>query len=406
MKICFIAPEFLPIVGGVGTHIVELIRHLPKDIEIHVLTLKRKIPNSNVTLTANQMEDYFNRDITVHIVTEANDQFIYNAKFQIVCYKWIQKLYKEEGIDLFHSHFGHMPDLLVKLRGLNIPIITTAHVSNAGLSEGIRQSETKFKDLEIAGKYSIVLSPFLNFIERRYIKRCTNIIAVSNWMKNILIDNYGIDERIIEVIPNGVDPNLFRPNIQSDILNKINVPIVLFTGRLTSTKGINYLIEAIPKVLSRERNVHFVFVGGGYPKPYLNKIEQLGISPDYYTYLGYIKDYRDMAALYSKASVYVAPTLFENLPIRILEAMSAGTPVIASNVCAIPEAIEDGVNGFLIPPKDVEALSDKIVYIIQNKDLSKKMGISARTTILSMFVWDEIGKRTAEYYKKVIGDSN
>lgn len=402
MKVCFVAPEFLPIVGGVGTHIVELIRHLPKDIDINVLTLKRKIPNSDVDLTEEQIKSYFDRNINLNIITEANDEFIYNAKFQLECYKWIQKLYKEEQIDLFHSHFGHMPDLLIKLRGLDIPIVTTAHVTNAGLAEGIKQSGVRFKDLETAGKYSMALSPFLKYIEGIYLKKSKNIIAVSNWMKNILINDYKIDERLIRTIPNGVDSEKYHPNIQSKILNEIDDPIVLFTGRLTSTKGIDFLIEAIPKILKEQSNTHFVFVGGGNPTPYLAHIKRLNVAQKNYSFLGYIKNDKDMAALYSKASVYVAPTLFENLPIRILEAMSSGTPVVASNVCAIPEAIDDGINGFLVPPKDVNILSQKIVHLIQNKDLSKKIGLAGRENMILKFNWKNIGIATSEYYQSIV----
>lgn len=402
MKVCFVAPEFLPVVGGVGTHIVELIKHLPKDIEIHVITLKRKIPNSDVDLDENEMKKHFNRDINLNVITEAKDEFLYNAKFQLGCYKWIKKLYKEEKIDLFHSHFGHMPDLLIKLRGLDIPIITTAHLTNAGLAEGIKQSGIRFKDLETAGKYSLALAPFLEYIEGVYLRKSKNIIAVSDWMRDLLIKNYKIRSEIIKTIPNGVDSNKYHPNIHSKILSDINDPIVLFTGRLTSTKGINYLIKSIPKILKVEKDIHFVFVGGGNPKPYLEEMNRMKIPDDKFSFLGYIKDENDMAAIYSKASIYVAPTLYENLPIRILEAMSSGTPVVASNVCAIPEVIMDGVNGFLIPPKNVDSLCQKILFLIRNKDVAEEMGISARNTILSNFEWTEIAEKTANLYNSII----
>lgn len=407
MKICILAPEFLPIIGGVGTHIVELIRHLPSDIEICVLTLKRKSPNPNIDvdylLSEDNIKRSFKRDIDLRIVTEAKDEFIYNAKFQLACYKWVQKLYKEDEIDLFHSHFGHMPDLILKLRNLDIPIVTTAHLTNAGLAQSIRQSEVKFKDLETAGKYSIILSPLLKNIEKIYLRRSKNIIAVSNWMTNILTGDYNIPERSIKMIPNGVDTEKYRPNIQNDTLNEIDGPIVLFTGRLTSTKGIGYLVDAIPKVLKEQENVHFVFVGGGNPEIYLEQIKKLNISSKNYSFLGYVKDDENMAALYSRASVYVVPSLFENLPIRILEAMSSGIPTIASNVCAIPEAITDGVNGFLIPPKNPDILSQKIIQLIKNEDLSKRIGLEARNTAVSKFNWKDIGITTSEHYRSIIG---
>jgi len=400
MKVCFVAPEFLPIIGGVGTHIVELIHHLPDDIDIHVLTLRRKIPNSDLYFTDDEIKKRFNRNINLHVITEAKDEFIYNAKFQLECYKWIQKLYKDEQIDLFHSHFGHMPDLLVKLGGLDIPIVTTAHVTNAGLAGGIKESGIRFKDLETAGKYSIVLAPFLKYIERIYLSKSKNIIAVSNWMRDILINNYGIDEKKIKTIPNGVDIEKYKPNIQNKILINNHGPMVLFTGRLTSTKGLNYLIKAIPQVLKTIKDAHFVFVGGGNPKPYLEYLERLDIPKNNYTFIGYVKDEKDVAALYSNANIYVAPTLFENLPIRILEAMSSGIPVIASNICAIPEVITDGVDGFLIPPKDVETLAQKILYVLQND--MKQIRKNARETVINKFNWNKIGEETSLFYQQII----
>jgi glycosyltransferase involved in cell wall biosynthesis len=404
MKVCFLAPEFLPIVGGVGTYTTELIKNLPSDIEVFVIAVKRMNNNSNCSFNTAEIEKYFNKRVKIFYITEAKDDFLYNAQFQLACLKWVPRIAKIEGIDLFHSHFGHMPDLFIKIFKNRFPSITTAHLTISGLAEGIKMSGIKFGDLESAGRYTIAISSISRIIEKIYLSKTPHIISVSNWLNNILINEYQVDPSLTRVIHNGVDPQLFKPDYNK-VFNNIHEPIVLFTGRFTSTKGINYLVRAIPKILAQTKEVHFVFAGSGDFTPYLKSLKDLGVPSKFYTIFGYIKDYQAMARLYSKASIYVAPTLYENFPIRILEAMSCELPVIASNVCAIPEAIVDGENGILIPPKNIEVLIEKILYLLQDETTAKRFGKEARKTILNKFDWKYIARKTSDYYKEIIEES-
>lgn len=111
-----LAPDFLPVWGGVGTYTVELIRNLPSNIEVHVVTLKRNGYNKNDSCSDNSFSDSFGKNIHIHIISAANDTFIYNLKFQYACLRHVPSLIKEENIDLIHSHAAHMPDLLLKTR--------------------------------------------------------------------------------------------------------------------------------------------------------------------------------------------------------------------------------------------------------------------------------------------------
>ncbi len=130
MKICMLAPEFPPVWGGVGTYTFELTRHLPKNVEIHVLTPRRESFGKQKVLPngINQLE-HLGNNVYIHYISEAHDSFMYNAEFQIACLRKAPKIIKEEKIDVIHSHQAHMPDLLLMLRKLPANIVTTVHTT-------------------------------------------------------------------------------------------------------------------------------------------------------------------------------------------------------------------------------------------------------------------------------------
>jgi glycosyltransferase involved in cell wall biosynthesis len=125
------------------------------------------------------------------------------------------------------------------------------------------------------------------------------------------------------------------------------------------------------------------------------------VSEKNFEFLGYLKEQSDMVDYYKSSIVYVAPTLYENLPIRVLEAMACGVPVVASNVCAIPEAIDNGVNGILVPPGAVEALSKAICLLLSDETLRKRIGDNARKTVLEKFDCSVNTFKTIEIYKQI-----
>ena len=109
-----------------------------------------------------------------------------------------------------------------------------------------------------------------------------------------------------------------------------------------------------------------------------------------------------MVDYYRSASVYVAPTLYENLPIRVLEAMGCGVPVVASRVCAIPEAIEDGVNGLLVSPGCVDELSDAVCRLLGDSSFSDMISDNARASVVERFNWDVNAFRVIDVYNQII----
>lgn len=403
MKVAFLAPEFLPNWGGAGTYSIELVKYLSKKNDVHVITLRRQIEGSDVSYTDEDILNHFDNKIQLHTITDASDTFLYNAKFQYSVFRILPDLCKDYGIEIVHADVPHLSDILLKFTNFKVPSVTTVHTVIEGHKEGIKASGLKFSEMDTSEKYTLALFPLLRLAQAFYLRRSKHLITVSNWMREILLKNYPVTNNI-NVIHNGVDHKQFSPenkNLHFELLNHINKPIVFFSSRLTVVKGLHYLIKAIPKIIEETKDVHFVFCGAGSKEPGVKMLNDEGVNPDYYTFLGYL-DYRELAALYATASIYVVPTLYENLPIRILEAMSSQTPVIATNICAIPEAITNGEDGILIPPKNPDELTDSILLLLGDEKYADKLGKNARETILNRFTWDKIGMRTELVYKNIL----
>jgi len=400
MKICMLAPEFLPTLSGVGTYIIELVRHLPKETEIHVLTPWRvAVGSSTVSTSDYDFSKYFGSNIKVHFISKASDMFVYNFSFQYACSRIVPKLVKEEGIEIIHSHTAHMPDLLLQFRKIKIPIVTTIHTTIAGQREGTKKSGLSFSNLASSEQWTYFTYPFLRMAENIYFLRKRNYITVSNWMKMQVEKKYPLLNNSVGVIHNAIDTACYSPGRGRSKGN-----IVLFTGRFVGNKGIGNLVDAIPVVLRSFPETLFTFIGPGDASLYERKLRKLGIPQDNYKFLGYLKESTDLVEYYRAASIYVAPTLYENLPIRVLEAMGCGTPVIASNVCAIPEAVRNGQNGLLIQPGSIKQLAEGICRLLGDSEYRLKMGENARKTILNEFDWNVSAAKIANVYQQVAND--
>lgn len=406
MKLAILAAEFLPVWGGTGTYTVELAKSLPSEIETHLITLKRYVDGT--TYSADDIRNYLNKDIYIHFISNAEESFLYNARFQYDTFRMLPKLNKKYCFDLIHNNYPHMSDILLKLTGKNhVPVVTTVHTTLKGHIAGIKSSKLSFFDLEASEKYTTLLYPVLRLIESFYLKKSKWLISPSQWMNTILIKEYNIDPSIIFTIPYGVDHDFFSyRNIDEcnkffPSLTKIDKPLICFSGRLTATKGIHILIKAISKLLIDRKDVHFVFAGGGPKEFWINFLKSHGIPKSAYTFLGYV-DFKLMPYLYSLISIFVVPSLYENMPLRILEVMSIGKPVISTNVCAIPELIKSEYNGLLVPPWNVKQLKDNIEYILENEDVAKKISKNARKTIVERFSAERMGRETQRAYETIV----
>jgi glycogen(starch) synthase len=408
IKLCLLAPEFFPNWGGVGTYCIELAKALADKVELQVVTVERT-KNHVPIYSKKEMEHFYGNSVKVHTIVSSsdNDTFFYNAKLQAAIFQKLPSIITDNQIDIVHTNFPHMPDLLQKLiRGLGTPNLTTIHTTIKGQKNGTLASGLNFIDMDRSEKSTLLLYPLLRELENMYLRKSSNLMTVSYWMKNQILNMYPFISDM-HVIHNGVDTQKFSRNKASTcrLLDKgISGPIVLFSSRLTAAKGLHYLIQAIPGILQDHRDTHFVFTGAGSTNLWVSLLNKLRVKKSSYTFLGYV-DYTELPGIYAKSDIFVVPSLYENLPIRILEAMSCESSVIASEICAIPEAITHFENGLLFSPGDVHELSESITTLLSDKVLRKKIGANARKTVLKEFDWSIIVSKTLKVYEQLLANA-
>ena len=227
-------------------------------------------------------------------------------------------------------------------------------------------------------------------------------VAVSNAIRDEVMQKRHVGLEKTQTIHYGVDLEAYHP-AKNHILHELlglnsDVCIVSTVARLTPQKGHVYLIPALPDIVKAYPQAHFVFIGDG---PLRNSLEtqcrELEIT-EHVHFLGF-RD--DVAALLQSSDLFVLPSLYEGLPNVVLEAMACGLPVIATAVDGTPEAVVEGETGFLVEPKDPEALKTALMALINNRGLRQEMGMKSRTRVEQYFSLERQIKEFIALYDKL-----
>jgi glycosyltransferase involved in cell wall biosynthesis len=403
LNLCIIAPEFLPIWGGTGSYVVELVKNLPKDVKVHVMTLKRKTPQmTHKDSRRADPKDVFDREMNIHYISSAEETFFYNLGFQAACFAVFPQLHKENSFDILHSQFGHMSDLLLQLlKKVHIPTVTTVHGTIALLKETSYQCNTRFSDLEWSEKQLRTFYPILRTLELFYARHISRFIAVSKTTRDRIMKDLRVKREKISTVYNGVDVELFQPPKSTEENRKYSEPTVVYVGRMLAKKGIHILIKAMPEVLQEFPDARFLFVGGGNIHLYRETIRRIGIPKKNFSFLGHI-GYFERPKILRSATVFVNPSIFENCSLSILEAMSCGGAVVASEVGGNLEIIHQGRNGQLIPVFDEKKLAKSIISLLEDENLNREIGKEARKTVERSFSSEKCAEETYKVYKQML----
>ncbi len=381
MRLAFLAPEFLPAWGGVGTYSVELIKNLSRDIDIHVITPKR-----GDDYRKSRIEEYFNNRITIHNLSTANDNFFYNNKFQFSLLKNFKRLNKRYGFDLIHAaNLVNMPDIYLKLQKQNIPSLTTIHTTLR--SQSHIDGKKPFRETTRIERLTKIYYPYISFLENIYLRRTSNFIAVSDWITRF------VKKEDIRVIHNGIDTERFSPGNQNN-----KVPKILFSGRLVALKGVHTLIKSMKEVLKKQ-DAMFLFAGPGDIPRWTKQLKD--IPKKNYRFLGYVP-YEKINRLYQEVDIFALPSYTESFPLTILEAMASKLPVISTTVGGIPEMIDNNIDGMLITPGSPAQLTSNILRLIEDKNLRKDISRNARKKVEKYFNSKIMAKKTMDFYEDII----
>lgn len=232
------------------------------------------------------------------------------------------------------------------------------------------------------------------FVQQRLIaSRVGRYIAVSQAVAKRLIQKLRLPERKVQVIHNCVpaasDPIHYRPS------ERASQPVVLTVARLDEQKGHHYLLEAAVQVPEAQ----FVLAGDGPLRASLEaQARALGVERQV-RFLGYRKDISDLLA---KCDVFVLPSLYEGLPLSILEAMWAGKPVIATQIGGSDEAVIAGETGILIPPADPDALATAIRTILADPSLAQRLASAGRARVEQEFSAKKMVQQVTHIYDELL----
>lgn len=283
--------------------------------------------------------------------------------------KGLIKIINMEKIDVLHSHHRYVTMICNIIKPIiKIPVIHTEHN----------------------------VFPNKNFINFRG----ENIIAVSNMVREHLV-NIGVNADNIKVIQNGIyiSDEIINYNLREELGLDEDCILIGVLARLAKEKGHELLINSIKKILLNNNKVKVIFIGDGPERVNLEKIiEELQIKES----IILLGNRKDVNSIIDNINFFVLPSFYEGLPMSILEIMSKGKIVIATDVGGNKEVIINEKNGYLIEANNLRYLEDKIKFCIENIDNIKSMQEEAKKTIKEKFCIRRVVKDHKEYYDYIL----
>jgi starch synthase len=303
------------------------------------------------------------------------------------------------GVDVVHSHTwyanlaGHVSSLLH-----GVPHVVTAHSL-----EPLRP----WKAEQLGGGYRLS-----SWVEKTAFESAAAVIAVSRGMRSDILGCYpAVDPERVHVVHNGVDTGFYRPVDDTDVLDRLGIdpdrPSVAFVGRITRQKGVPHLLRAALRI---DPTIQLVLLAGAADTAELaaetdELVDRLRSERTGVVLVSEMLPREDVRQVLSHATVFCCPSVYEPLGIVNLEAMACSTAVVASAVGGIPEVVDDGVTGLLVPydsadPRAFEAgLATAIDELAGEPARAAAMGHAGRSRAVAEFGWNAVAARTVEVYR-------
>ena len=244
------------------------------------------------------------------------------------------------------------------------------------------------------GEESLLLE-FMLRCARRY---SDHIIVHGKELKEIMMRQYNIPDEKVHVIPIGeheVAP--FKIYERKDLKEDGN--LILFFGRIYEYKGLEFLIKAEPLITEEVPDTKIIIAGTG---DNFKRYENMMINRDNFIIYNYRVPYKEGAELFQRCSVVALPYIEASQSGVIPTAYGFKKPVVVTDIGAMPEIVDDGVTGFIVPPKNPEALAEAIVKLLTDEKLRKQMGENAYKKLKTDLSWDEIVEKTIDVYEEAI----
>ncbi len=299
----------------------------------------------------------------------------------------MKALIKRANLDIFHSNDGGSEPMLIAARLAGVSVVVASYC--------VLPDPPEVKKIGTRGN-AILEKISVNFLDKAIVK--------TQATKDMWVKKLGIREDRFEVIYNGLDLSIFNrePDIKAvrkELGISENVKIIGFSARFHPMKGHLYLIDAIPEIIKEVPNVVFLFVGEGEFREEIEKRVREKNVEEYIRFLGFRDDLNILTWVYDLA---ILPSVaYETFGWALIEAMACRKPTVATDFCGIPEVVEDGLTGILVPPKDSKALGSAIIELLKDKDRAKRMGEEGRKRVETLFTEEKMLKKTYGLYSRL-----
>jgi glycosyltransferase involved in cell wall biosynthesis len=382
MRVLFFNYEYPPLGGGAANATFCILREYSK------------IPNLTVDLItssvdANYHQEKIGENIFIHKIPIGKNEknLHFQSQKELLVYLWrsynfSKKLLIKNKYDLTHSFFTvpcglvslllryqHKIPYIISLRGSDVP----------GYSD----------------RFSLIYA-LLKPLFRLIWKKAEAVISNSKGLKNLALKTN--PDQKIEIIYNGVDTDKFKPD--NDLKNRNKFIITPGASRITTRKGLRYLIEAADKLLKKYPQVHLKIMGEGDAKKSLQELVMNLNVENNVEFLGRIPRGKTFP-YYQEADVFILTSFNEGMSNAMLEALASGLPIISTDTGGAEELVENGENGYMIKMKNSTDVAEKIEKLINNSELAKRMGEKSREKALEMS-WKNIATEYFGLYKNYV----
>jgi glycosyltransferase involved in cell wall biosynthesis len=221
--------------------------------------------------------------------------------------------------------------------------------------------------------------------------------AYSRDVWNLLQLKYNLDSSRAAYIPSGVEPRFFLPR-QYDSAGPLKL---LYAGTWLDQRGIFYLRDALERLSVQLPGLTMTFAGCVYPAESIR--EFFGPKLASTVLVQPVVPSERMQELFASHHIFLFPSLMEGLPSVLLEAMASGMPVITSETCGMPDVVEDGFNGLLVPPADAAAIEEAVLRLAASSELRQNLGESAQRT-MARYTWERSALMLEKLFRRVIAD--
>ncbi|WP_033340480.1 glycosyltransferase family 4 protein [Catenuloplanes japonicus] len=296
--------------------------------------------------------------------------------------------------DVIHAHDWLVTHTAVTLKEhLDIPLVATIHATEAGRHQGWLPEE---------------MNKAIHTVEFWLSQEAVRVIVCSEYMRwevNRLLD---LPAARMDVVPNGVDDTMWRaqPRAIAAARSKFagDGPLIGFAGRLVYEKGVQHLVNAVPKLKHRHPGLKVVIAGDGPYRPELQAEAARLHLDDTVTFAGFMNE-KQLPAVLAATDATVIPSLYEPFGMIALEAASAGAPIAVSSTGGLAEIVEPGVTGVTFPHSNPDALADAVDSLLADEVFARRVARQARSMVSERYGWGTIAARTAAAYSAAIREA-